>query len=482
MTETLEPRTVDFFAEKDLENLQCQEDSTFNGTHANQTTIPLSVSKDVDEFTNEKKTNDNEKFEYDDDDSYPDGGYQAWLVVLGAFMGILPIWGIATSLGVLESHISEHQLANVSSSVVSWIFSLHLMACSACCVFSGAYFDRNGEAHSILVGSVIFVFGIFMTSISTKLWHFVLAFSLCCGCATGVLVTPLLSCIATWFYRKRAIATGVATIGSSIGGVVIPVTLRSLYASAGFPWAIRVVGFMSAACLTLSTLLTRERITPLREPFKTKKEAVKYYWSMIFNWRYFTDGKFVWCALALAIAENGVFLTGTYLSSYVVAHGYKVETGYTVLIVVNSCGILGRYIPGYLADHYFGRFNVVIVITAACVIADAALWLPFGGKMAVLWVYAAIYGFLAGAIFSLTPVCIGQISRTCEFGKRYSTAYLLVSLMTLVVIPIGGALAGGKTIPEYNRLIIFTSALLLIAVVCYTMSRTLAVGWKLCKF
>lgn len=36
---------------------------------------------------------------YDDDREFPDGGLKAWLVVFGAFMGLVPVFGLINSLG-----------------------------------------------------------------------------------------------------------------------------------------------------------------------------------------------------------------------------------------------------------------------------------------------------------------------------------------------------------------------------------------------
>lgn len=55
------------------------------------------------------------------------------------------------------------------------------------------------------------------------------------------------------------------------------------------------------------------------------------------------------------------------------------------------------------------------------------LWYPFGHYIGVLYPFVGLLGFGTGSILSLTPVCIGQICTTEEFGQWYGTCYLFAS-------------------------------------------------------
>jgi hypothetical protein len=56
---------------------------------------------------------------------YPEGGLQAWLVVLGAWCAMLPSMGLLNTIGVLQAWVAEHQLAGYSESNIAWIFSTY---------------------------------------------------------------------------------------------------------------------------------------------------------------------------------------------------------------------------------------------------------------------------------------------------------------------------------------------------------------------
>ena len=43
-------------------------------------------------------------------DDFPDGGLAAYLVLFGSFMGLIADFGIANSLGAIQSYVTSHQL------------------------------------------------------------------------------------------------------------------------------------------------------------------------------------------------------------------------------------------------------------------------------------------------------------------------------------------------------------------------------------
>ncbi|SCU97417.1 LAME_0F19614g1_1 [Lachancea meyersii CBS 8951] len=422
--------------------------------------------------------------EDEDETNFPDGGLPAYMALLGSFMGLLPAWGVTNSLGALEGYISKHQLASSSSSGVSWIFSIYLTLFSASCVLTGAYFDRNGGFVPLCVGSVVFVCGLMATANCQTIWQFILSFSVVTGLATGALTTPLIGCIATWFSRKRAMATSLATIGGSLGGIVFPLMLKSLYEEVGFPWAIRIMAFVCLACLSVACVFARvnEKTRPIRGEFRSRSEKIRFYVLGSFNIRYFQDRKYLLTTLAFSLAENSIMATNTFIASYAMTRGNSEGKAFTLITVSNAVQILGRYIPGYISDKYTGRFNTVILVSCFAGILNLTLLLPFGGNQKVLWAYMILYGFASGSVMSLTAVCVAQISRTCDFGKRYSTSYLLSAIMTLPIIPICGAIIGKGTVAEYNKFIVFTSVLILVGSACYLGARYLCVGAKMRKF
>ena len=72
---------------------------------------------------------------YDDKDDFPEGGFKAWSVVLGAFCGSFSVFGIINSTAVLMDYFTEHQLKGYTSSQIGWIFGLALFLTFFCKYF-----------------------------------------------------------------------------------------------------------------------------------------------------------------------------------------------------------------------------------------------------------------------------------------------------------------------------------------------------------
>lgn len=79
--------------------------------------------------------------EANDDDSYPEGGIKAWLVVIGAWCAMVPPMGLLNTLAVLQAWIAENELDGISESKIGWIFSCYAFFITAC----GAQVGKSHE-------------------------------------------------------------------------------------------------------------------------------------------------------------------------------------------------------------------------------------------------------------------------------------------------------------------------------------------------
>lgn len=91
--------------------------------------------------------------------TYPEGGLQGWLVVLGSFCASFSVFGVINTAAVFESYLSENQLVHESKSNIGWIFSTYLFTVYSVGIFVGPWFDRYGPRILIAVGSVLMVAG-----------------------------------------------------------------------------------------------------------------------------------------------------------------------------------------------------------------------------------------------------------------------------------------------------------------------------------
>lgn len=55
--------------------------------------------------------------------TYPDGGLQAWLVVLGSWACMISSMGLLNTMAVLQARLSENELRHLPESTIGWILS-----------------------------------------------------------------------------------------------------------------------------------------------------------------------------------------------------------------------------------------------------------------------------------------------------------------------------------------------------------------------
>ncbi|KAM0723800.1 hypothetical protein Q7P37_000790 [Cladosporium fusiforme] len=428
--------------------------------------------------TNEQSETTNHYLEQENDFDCPEGGFRAWLVVLGAWCAMIPSMGMLNTIGVVDAWISENQLQALPKSQIAWVVSIYAFllyvggSCTGeCRIFhsylldilqliffldKGAIFDRYGLRPVIIPGSIGIVASIMCLSVSTEYFHFLLSF--------GVL---------------GGLATGIACTAGGIGGMMFSLIILYLAPVIGFPWTMRIIGFIclgacTVACLTLQTRnVRRPNATEAKEPglFECLKQAV--------DLRAFaSDPPYLATTVAVFLIEFAVFIPLTYISSAAISTGQGLDTehAYRLIALLNVGSIPGRALPGYVADH-FGRFNVMIVTAMVCTVLIFCIWLPptviGDSNEPALTAFAVLFGFWSGAAISLTPVCIAQVCKVEEVGRRVGTSFSISSIAALVGVPIGGAIIdadGGG----YTGLVIFAGGLYILAVIGFVVARFVA--------
>ncbi|GME65167.1 MFS transporter [Neofusicoccum parvum] len=402
----------------------------------------------------------NDSGSYVEEPDYPEGGLQAWLVIVGAWCAMIPSMGLLNTIGVLQAWVAEHQLQNYSESTVGWIFSSYAFFLYIGAAQVGSVFDRYGVKPLVIPGSIGMVASTMCLSVSKEYYQFLLSFGILGGLSASLLFTPSISAVGHWFCKRRALATGIACTAGGIGGIIFPLIILHLAPRIGFPWAIRVIGLINASTCLTASLLLRTRIPP--SPHSRAS----------IDLRALRDPPYAATTLAIFLVEFAVFIPLTYISAYALRAGVPAGRAYRLAALLNAGSVPGRALPGCAADR-LGRFNVMAATAAVCAACVLALWLPARGSEPAVTAFAVLFGFWSGAAISLTPVCVAQVCRIEDYGKRNGTTFSLSSFAALVGIPIAGAILGREG-GGYDGLIWFGGAMYVAAMVAFVAARFIA--------
>ncbi|KPM34231.1 hypothetical protein AK830_g12337, partial [Neonectria ditissima] len=398
---------------------------------------------------------------------FPDGGREAWLVVFGGWCALFCTFGLINCVGVFQAYYVRDPLKDYDSSAVSWIMSVQIFFM----IFSGSVFglvfDNYGPRWLLWGGSLAYVFGLMMVSLSSDYYQFFLAQSIVASIGSSAVFNSCMSSLVTWFFKRRATAFGIMVSGSSLGGVVLPIMMDKMITQVGFPWMMRTMAFMFLALLTVACLTVKSRLPPRPRAFV----LMEYLDGL-------RDIRMSVTVLGFFFFMWGMFLPFNYVLLQAEAAGVSQTLIPYLLPILNAVSIFGRILPGLVADK-IGRYNVMIAIMFISALFCLAVWIPVKDTAGIL-VFAIIFGFSSGGYVSLAPTLIAQISDIRQIGTRVGTAFAIQSFGALTGSPIGGAIVKAQH-GDYLGLQLFSGCAMMTGVVVIITARYIQVGFKMVK-
>ncbi|KAL9612463.1 MAG: hypothetical protein Q9167_002935 [Letrouitia subvulpina] len=397
--------------------------------------------------------------------SPPNGGFRAWLHVLGAFLLWFNSWGILNTFGVFQTHYESGQLFTESSSNISWIGAVQSFMLLVVGIFAGPIYDRGYLRLLIIVGSFGVVFGHMMLSLCTTYWQVLLAQGFCVGIGAGCLFVPSVAVLPTYFSSRIGLAVGLGSSGSSIGGIIYPIVLYRLIGRIGFAWSVRVIGFIALVTLIVPIAVMRMRV-------KVPKARA------LVDWSAFTDVPYMVFVVATLIGFMGLNIILFYLSYDAQERDItNTKMAFYIIAIFNAASTFGRAAPNALSDKT-GPFNLL----APCAIISGVLILCMIAvrSEAAIIVVAVLSGFFSGVFIAMPPVCfVSLIKDKTRIGTRMGMGFGMIAFGMLIGGPGGGAILGTQEPLEWTGLWAFGGVSAALAGIMYAGLRVARGGFSL---
>ncbi|OBT84874.1 hypothetical protein VE02_05908 [Pseudogymnoascus sp. 03VT05] len=376
-----------------------------------------------------------------DDETYPDGGLRAWLVVLGSFFLLFATFGFQASVGLFQLHWSLNQLSDSSPRAI---------------------FDRYGARYILLFGSIGYLMTFFLLAQCTTYLGFMLCLGVLGGLSSAALITASQGVISHWFKKRRGQASGLAMLGSALGGITFPLILKPLLEKSSWPVAMRILGLIVLLCLVAGNLFCRSRL------LATSTSAVV-------NVRCYLDSTFNWLTISAFGFELLLIIGLGLIPTYAADAGYGQRAGFYLIMTMNIGSAFGRVIPSWFSDKV-GRFNMLLLMTVFTLASMLFIWLPCGlTSLVALYIFVFLYGFGTGSFVSLSMGCVGQICRGSDFARWIGAMDSVVSIATLISIPIGSSLQSNVG-PQ--AMVWFLAGVLSLSLIACSISRAGYMGYK----
>ncbi|KAF1359331.1 MFS general substrate transporter [Lizonia empirigonia] len=356
----------------------------------------------------------------------PDGGIIAWTQVFCTHLTIFTTFGFFSSFGVYQTYY-ENTLG-IAPSTISWIGSLQVFLLFGIGAFTGRATDAGLFRPVYITGAVFQLVGVFTMAESTKLWQLFLSQGVCLGIANGLQFCPSMALVSTYFVKRRAFALGITSLGTCTGGVVFPIVVQQCLPTLGFPWTIRIIGFIMLVLNAITIALFRTRLPPRRT-------------GPLVDWESFKELPYSLYCVGMFFNFWGLYFAFFYIGSFSRnILGVSYQQSINLLLVQICMGFVFRLLPTYYADK-IGSLNTLIPFAFICGIMMYG-WIGVH-TISSLYAFAVIYGSSSAVIQALWPSVIGSLSRASDLkknGVRMGMAFTIVSFSSFTGPPLAGAL------------------------------------------
>lgn len=371
--------------------------------------------------------------------------FYGWWIVTGAFaIQILQSALLMQSFGAYVSVLQDQ--FGWSKGALSAAFSLQRVESGLLGPLQGWLLDRFGPRKVMRVGMAFFGIGLILFSQVTSLWQFYASFLvIALGVSLGGFMS-LTTTLVNWFTRRRAMAMGIAQMGMSVGGLLVPVVAFSL---TEFGW--RATAMYSGFIVLLIGL-------PLTQMMRSRPEDHGYYPDGIkpddlddpanggrqnvldepeFTPRQALRTRAFWF---ISIGHGSAVLVVSAVMVHLIVHlneglGYSLTAAATIVSLMTVMQMIGLPLGGFLGDRFDKRKIATFAMFGH---ASGLIVLAFASNLAMVIFFAVVHGIAWGMRGPLM-----QAMRADYFGRRAFAQVMGFSSMIVMIGMTSGPLVAG---------------------------------------
>ena len=363
--------------------------------------------------------------------------FWGWYIVGGAFLVMGMNYGSRYCFGVFLKPMATE--FGMSRSVISLAAAINMLVYSFCAIFVGRMLDRIAPRWIITTGALIAACGYIMTGFVQTPLGLYISYGFMVGLgAAGMGVVACSSSVSKWFIKKRGLAVGIASMGISLGTVML--TPLAGYIVGAFNWRfglmalsfiILMMGVFVSQTLMRKTnpeaygLLPDGDKTTLSHQLSETKNVHR-----ISTLTLFKDSRFWTLAVCQGLAVMISMSVFVHQVAYATDNGIDKMAAAASLAAISLTGFMGQFLFGWLTDKIKDP-KYVSFAGIAFMLAGTILMLNVRSVFD-LYVCALVYGFGYGSLAPVIPLLIAH-----RFGRHVLGS--IYGLLTFF-IGVGGAI------------------------------------------
>ncbi len=359
--------------------------------------------------------------------------FYGWRIVGGVFIAQMFITGFMTySFGLFMVPLQE--AFGATRAQVNLGMTAVTLAGLLASPIIGVLADKFSMRALMGAGAVIFAAGLYGQSLTTSIWQFVAVFGLSI-CLASLLLGPLTgsTTLSRWFSRRRGRALGIAAVGTSVGGLVLPVVIGYWIASAGWREALQYLS-LAVAVIVLPVVVAVIRSHPgelglhpdgdAPDPDASARSAPAIGLGQIVR-----HPAYWYIGLSIGILFSVYSALMANLVAYAQGVGISLEAASALMTVIAGAGLTGKILFGMAADRMSKR--LALWLAMALVFAGVLMLFMEPGYMLMVVACTSI-GLAAGGMLPVWGAMLAEVFGVVSYGRVMG---LMNPLITMLVMP-----------------------------------------------
>ncbi|MDD5525537.1 MAG: MFS transporter [Smithella sp.] len=363
--------------------------------------------------------------------------FWGWYIVGGAFLVMGMNYGARYCFGVFLKPMATE--FGMSRSVISLAAAINMLVYSFCAIFVGRMLDRVAPRWIITTGAFIAACGYIMTGfVQTPLGLYV-SYGLMVGLgAAGMGVVACSSSVSKWFIKKRGLAVGIASMGISLGTVML--TPLAGYIVGAFNWRFGLMA-LSFIILMMGVFVSQTLMRKTNpEAYGLLPDGDKTTYShqlpetksvhRVSTLTLFKDSRFWTLAICQGLAVMISMSVFVHQVAYATDMGIDKMAAAASLAAISFTGFIGQFLFGWMTDRikdpkYVSFTGITFMLAGTTLMLNVQ-------SVFNLYVCALVYGFGYGSLAPVLPLLIAD-----RFGRHVLGS--IYGLLTFF-IGVGGAI------------------------------------------
>jgi MFS family permease len=300
---------------------------------------------------------------------------------------------------------------------------------------AGVLIDRLSVRWLMAAGTLFYGLGLLALARTSSIGQYIAVFSITmsvANCFAGPMCGSAV--IARWFTVSRGRALGLAAVGTSVGGVLVPALVTRWLEQGGWQGAVEnfaLVVLLVMLPLVVLTVRGRPADVGLAPESDGSGEAAAAALPdpQLGLRDIAASGRFWFIAVCLGLLFSVYSATLSNITPYAVNLGRSSEQASALIMAVAIGGLVGKLLFGMAAD----RFDLRAGLWAAQILVIAGLLLlALEPSYGVMLLAATLLGLAAGGMLPVWGAMVAQAFGLASYGRAMG---LMGPVITLCVMP-----------------------------------------------